>query len=92
MAEIRYGAAPPNIIKTVMLDSLTAHYCRASGATHVVGEPVPEILATLAQPLTFDALLARLVSEQGLTDDDETRAALFARIGELEDNGLIVRA
>jgi hypothetical protein len=56
--------------------------------THIVAEPVPEILAALAAaPLT----VAELLSTLGLMDDAETRPALMARIEELEAGGLISR-
>jgi hypothetical protein len=56
--------------------------------THIVAEPVPEILAALAAaPLTVAELLRALE----LINDAETRLALMARIEELEAGGLISR-
>ena len=56
--------------------------------THIVAEPVPEILAALAAaPLTA----AELLSALGLKDDAEIRPALMARIEELEAGGLVTR-
>ena len=81
-----YRADPPEGLRIVCLDSLTAIYHRASGQTHVVAEPMPEILAALsAAPLSLEQLLADL----GVTDDDATRVLLSERLDELLEAGLV---
>ena len=87
---IRYRAAPPETMLAVQLDVLTAIYHRASGQTHLMASPAPEILAAFAgEDLTVDALLARLRADYDLMDADE--ASLAARLDELVETGLVER-
>lgn len=79
-----YRAAPPEGLIAEELEGITALYHRASGQTHLVSEPVPELLAALMDPLSRDVLLARL----GLEEAD--REALTARLEELVAAGLVV--
>ncbi len=86
----RYRAAPPETMLAVQLDLLTAIYHRASGQTHLMASPAPEILAALADgEMTADALLERLRKDYDLADDDG--AALAARLDELVGTGLVER-
>lgn len=86
----RYRAAPAATLRIEPLDALTLIYHRASGITHLVDSPVPELLAVLeAEPLTLDATLAALAQAHDLVDPD--RDALAARLGELVDAGLVER-
>lgn len=76
--------------KAVTLDGLSAIYHRASGATHVVAEPVPQILAALGSDrLNMAELLVRLGADYDL--GDEAEAALTARLDELVALGLVIR-
>lgn len=89
MSEPLFVADSPGNMRLVELDGLTAIYHRRSGQTHIVSEPVPEILAALGKgPLTADALLARLSESADVSAD---RAALAARLAELEATGLVER-
>lgn len=85
---LTYRADPPEGLRIVPLDSLTAIYHRASGQTHVVSEPMPELLTALA---TGDADVAALIRRLNLADDAETRALLAERLGELVETGLVAR-
>ncbi|AQR75504.1 HPr-rel-A system PqqD family peptide chaperone [Sphingomonas sp. LM7] len=86
----RYKAAAPETLRIVPLDALTLVYHRASGITHIVDSPVPEILEALAAgPLPVSDLLARLGEAFDLTDADP--AALVARLDELTAVGLVER-
>ena len=86
----RYKAAAPETLRIVPLDALTLIYHRASGITHIVDAPVPEILETLAgEPLTAPDLLARLGERFDLVDADP--AALAGRLDELAAVGLAER-
>lgn len=90
MAEILFAADPRDHLRIVPLDALTAIYHRPSGQTHIVSEPLPEILAALGNgPMTAEALLARLAETADVDADIE---ALAARLGELEAIGLVSRA
>ena len=85
-----YRAPPADALILVELDALTACYHRASGITHLLASPVPEILGILAdKPLTIEGLLARLIGQFDLADADP--AALAARLDELVDSGLVSR-
>jgi PqqD family protein of HPr-rel-A system len=86
----RYRAATPATLRIVPLDALTLIYHRASGLTHVVDAPVPEILETLGgEALSVDTLLARLADAYDLRDADI--AALAMRLDELVSVGLVER-
>jgi PqqD family protein of HPr-rel-A system len=89
----RYEADPPATLRLVTLDVLTAIFQRRSGTTHVVADPVPQIIEILGeQALTVDALLAALKAKHDLEDDGHLNAALIARLTELEAAGLVFRA
>lgn len=86
----RYRAADPATLRIVPLDALTLIYHRASGITHIVDAPVPEILAALAgEPMAVEPLLARLAEAYDLADADPM--ALAARLDELATVGLVER-
>ncbi len=77
-------------LRVVPLDDLTLVYHRASGITHLLAPPAPEILDALAaEQLTSAALLARLSDEFDLGDADPQ--ALLARLEELVAAGLVER-
>jgi PqqD family protein of HPr-rel-A system len=85
-----YRAADPATLRIVPLDALTLIYHRASGITHVVDAPVPEILDALSEAtLSAPALLARLAERFDLVDADP--AALAIRLDELARAGLVER-
>lgn len=85
----RYRAAPAATLRIEPLDALTLVYHRASGITHLVDSPVPELLALLAEPLTLDQALAALSERFDVVDPD--RNALAARLDELVASGLVER-
>jgi len=85
-----YRAALPETLRIVPLDALTLIYHRASGITHIVDSPVPEILEALGQaPLSAADLLARLAARFDLVDADPE--ALDVRLDELVATGLVER-
>ena len=86
----RFLAADPATLRVVALDELTLVYHRASGITHVLAPPAPEILAALAAPMALDDLLARLSVDFDLLDGG--REALAARLDELIAAGLVSAA
>lgn len=86
----RYRTAPAATLRIDPLDSLTLIYHRASGITHVVDSPVPELIAVLGEEaLTLDEALAALAAAHDLIDPDAV--ALAARLNELADAGLVER-
>ena len=82
-----YRAEPLSSLLIEPLDELTAVYHRASGITHLLSSPAPELLHMLQEPVTADQLLARLGREFDLADAD--RDALLARLDELVAAGLV---
>ena len=85
-----YRADPPGGLVVTPLDAFTAVYHRASGITHLLSEPAPQILEALGEGgLSLDALLDRLGHDYDLEDAD--RAALAARLDELIEAGLVER-
>jgi PqqD family protein of HPr-rel-A system len=87
---IVYSAAAPETLRIEPLDALTLIYHRASGITHIVDAPVPEILEVLGHgPLDVAALLARLSAQFDLVDADQ--AALAVRLDEVAAVGLVER-
>jgi PqqD family protein of HPr-rel-A system len=85
-----YRAAPPDSLIVMPIDLLIAIYHRASGQTHLMASPAPEILKALAEaPLDAVALLAKLRADYDLVDADP--AALAARLDELVETGLVER-
>ena len=81
-----YRAAAPAALRTVALDGLTLVYHRASGITHLLSAPAPEILETLAEPMDLVTLHARLGERFELAGGV---AALEARLAELVAAGLV---
>ena len=80
--------ARPESLRIVHLDSFIAVYHRASGITHLITAPAPEILATLGEAgMNFATLTDRLARDYELGDTDE--GALAARLDELVAAGLV---
>jgi PqqD family protein of HPr-rel-A system len=87
----RYARVPLPTLRIVPLDAMTLIYHRTSGQTHVVASPVPELIEVLDEtPCDVATLLAWLGEHFDLGDPDA--AALAARLDELADVGLVVRA
>lgn len=80
----QYRAAPPDALHIVPLDDLTVVYHRPAGATHLLAEPAPEIIAALQKaPDDIAGLLTRFAL-------DEAAAPILAeRIEELIAAGLV---
>jgi PqqD family protein of HPr-rel-A system len=84
-----FRADPPDEVRIVPLDRLTAIFHRASGQTHVVAEPMPEILVALGMGETD---LAGLIARLNLPDTIDNRALLTERLEELVATGLVARS
>jgi len=74
------------------LDVITLIYQRRSGITHMVAEPVPEILAAMGdEAMDAAAVLQRLSAQFDLGDAHDALAVVTARLEELADLGLVDR-
>jgi len=88
----RYIADPPDAVRAVELDGLTALYHRPSGLTHILAAPAPQILALLAgQAGDAEEILARIAAEFE-PEAEDAAGAIAARLAELEAAGLVRRA
>ena len=74
---------------TDRLDGLSLIWHAPSGGTHIVAPPAPEILEALAHGPADAAELLRRLHEKYDFDGDE---AIQARLGELEEAGLVRQA
>lgn len=84
-----YIADHADALTTVLLDGLSLVYHAPSGATHIVAPPAPEILEALGEgPADAVELLRRLHEKYEFGGDE----AIHARLGELEEAGLVRRA
>lgn len=78
-------------MRRVELEGLTLLYHAASGMTHIVAPPAPQILDLLSEgPASAADLLARLGERYEIAGADA--AAVEARLAELESAGLVRRA
>lgn len=86
-----YRMARAESLRIVHLDSFAAVYHRASGITHLITAPAPEILAALGEAgRTRGDVLARLANDYALGDADAE--TLLARLDELVASGLVSTA
>ncbi len=86
MSATRYCAPPADGLAIVALDELVAVFHRASGITHLVASPVPELLGALAgRWMTLEAIEAEFELVEG------DRASLTAMLDELAIAGLVER-
>lgn len=83
--------ADMNDARSVVMEGLTLLFHPASGMTHILAPPSPEILAALAEPGDADAVLARLAALFEFAPG-EGAPAIAARLAELEASGLVRRA
>ena len=89
--ERSYIGTPRSAWTAVELEPFTAVYHRASGITHLLVEPAPQLLDVLgAAELSLAELRARLADRFDLPD--VTDEALIARLEELVEAGLVARA
>lgn len=91
---IRYRADPPALRRSVTAEGMTLLYHRASGTTHVLLPPAPEMLDILGEAPADAEMLAARIAADFLTDDEGEPIAeiVAARLAELEVAGLVMRA
>jgi PqqD family protein of HPr-rel-A system len=74
------------------LDAMTLIYQRRSGITHLVSEPVPEILAAMGgESMNAENLAAKLAAIFDLGPEADAIAVIADRLEELADLGLVER-
>ena len=87
-----YQAEPADSLIVDPLDMLTLIYQRRSGITHMVVEPVPQMLAAMRNDAVNAATLAaRLATQFDLGKRAEAVALIAIRLEELADLGLVER-
>lgn len=87
-----YRAEPADARIVAPLDMMTLVYQRRSGITHMVGEPVPQILAVMGNDaLDAAALAARLTASFDLDGEGDAAALIAERLEELAVLGLVER-
>lgn len=96
-AQRAFAALPPAALKRVSVGGLEAIYHVPSGITHLLAEPVPELLDALGEAgngrfVTSGELAARIAQRFDLVGDDPAEApetVLAERLGELAALGLV---
>ena len=87
-----YRAEPYSAHAVVATNDMALLFHRASGETHLLAEPMPDILTLLGDaPDTIDGLAIRLCDRLGVLVDEESRTVVAHRLGELEAVGLVWR-
>ena len=87
-----YHAEPAGQLLVEPLDAITLIYQRRSGITHMVAEPVPEILAAMGdEAVTAATLVAKLWDQFDLGTDENAEGVVAARLEELAELGLVQR-
>ncbi|MGN6692157.1 MAG: HPr-rel-A system PqqD family peptide chaperone [Sphingopyxis sp.] len=93
MADPIWRAAPPEALRIEPLGELTAIFDRRSMQTHLVTQPMPEILAVMAGDACNAAeVAARLAAVFDIEGQADTRALVVERLGELAAMGLVAAA
>ena len=84
-----WHAPAPDRLRFETLDTLTLAYDRASGQTHLLAPPLPELIDMLAAgPLTTADLAARMAAAFDLGDQD-SQGLIAERLAELAAMGLV---
>ena len=91
-SKILYRAEPADQRLVEPLDMMTLIYQRRSGITHMVGEPVPQMLAAMGDDAVDAAILAkRLAKTFDLGGAADAVAVMSERLEELAELGLVER-
>ncbi len=87
-----YLAEPAADRIVLPLDVMTLIYQRRSGITHIVADPVPQILSVMGDtPCDIALVAARLSAQFDLGDAQDAKAVIVARLEELAELGLVER-
>lgn len=85
----KYKAEPADQLLVQPLDTMTLIYQRRSGMTHIVAEPVPEILAVMGNDAVSAAQVAARLAAQFEFDTTDAEAIVASRLDELAALGLV---
>jgi PqqD family protein of HPr-rel-A system len=86
-----YKAEPADQFLVEPLDAMTLIYQRRSGITHIVAEPVPEILAVMGEDALTASEIAERLANKFDFDHADAGAIIAARLEELAATGLAER-
>lgn len=86
---IYYHAEPEDQRLIEPLDSMTLIYQRRSGITHIVAEPVPEILAAMGSDVVDAKTVAERLMAEFEMDAGDAEDVVVARLEELATLGLV---
>jgi PqqD family protein of HPr-rel-A system len=84
-----YRAEPEDERLIEPLDSMTLIYQRCSGITHIVAEPVPEILAAMGSDVVDAKAVAERLAVEFEMEAADAEAVVAARLEELASLGLV---
>lgn len=87
----KYKAEAADRLMVEPLDAMTLIYHRRSGITHIVAEPVPEILAAMGGDAINAAELATRLAARFDFEVADAEAIVAARLEELALLGLLER-
>jgi PqqD family protein of HPr-rel-A system len=91
-SKTHYQAEPASARIVEPLDMMTLIYQRRSGITHMVGEPVPQMLDAMGgDAVDAVTLAARLAASFDLGGQDDAAALIAERLEELAELGLVER-
>jgi PqqD family protein of HPr-rel-A system len=91
-SSVRYKAEPADQRLVEPLDMMTLIYQRRSGITHMVTEPIPEMLEAMGDAVVDAAtLVTRLAARFDLGGAEEAEPVIAARLEELAELGLVER-
>ncbi len=88
---LKYRAEPAEQLLIEPLDAMTLIYQRRSGITHIVAEPVPEILAVMDGDVLDASAVAERLAAQFEIDSEDAKAIVASRLDELAALGLVER-
>jgi PqqD family protein of HPr-rel-A system len=84
-----YRAEPVSERLIEPLDAMTLIYQRRSGITHIVAEPVPEILAAMGEDVVDATTVADRLAHEFDLEATDAEAIVAARLEELASLGLV---
>jgi PqqD family protein of HPr-rel-A system len=88
---LKYKAEPAGQLLVEPLDAMTLIYQRRSGMTHIVAEPVPQILSVMGEDVLGAVEVAARLAVQFDFDVTDAEAIVVSRLEELAALGLLER-